>query len=341
MKICTIGCGPHAHSVHGPAQRKYAATHSATTLAGCCDLDKTRAQSYAQQFGFQHSYSNWEEMIAHEKPDAVGIVLPPQYLAKVAVPLLEEGVPLLLEKPPGLTEQMLDVLIEAARLGGGKNLVAFNRRYTPLLEKGLRILEANVSPKDVLQIDYDMVRYDRRDPDFSITAIHAIDAALFLARSPYVSARFDFRELPQIGPTIAAVSMNAVCESGTRVRCNFQPVAGAVLERMTIHAISHTLTISLPMWNSFDSPGLLRHWKNDQLIYTVKGDELGSGTEMFELCGFYDETVAFYEAVRHGLPMSPSLEETRHQIVLMEKYRARYQRTITLGEKSSRLATVG
>ena len=45
-----------------------------------------------------------------------------------------------------------------------------------------------------------MTRVDRRDPDFSVTAIHGIDAVRFLARSDYAHVRFRYQEHPTSGP---------------------------------------------------------------------------------------------------------------------------------------------
>ncbi|PAW77493.1 MAG: hypothetical protein B9S32_10875 [Verrucomicrobia bacterium Tous-C9LFEB] len=322
MKLCTIGCGAHAHSVHGPSQRRCASQYADVELTSCCDLNPKHAASFAQKFGYARSTTDWKEMVRREKPDAICLILPPQHIADVAVPLLNEGIAILLEKPPGLTSQDLDCLIEAAQKGGGIHQVAFNRRYTPLLVEAFRTLTTEISPRDVIQIRYEMVRHNRTDPDFSVTAIHAIDAALFLARSPACSARFEFHELPHLGAGVAAATMNVVCESGTRVQCLFQPVAGVVLERVVIHAIGMTLTVDLPMWDGFDSPGYLRLWKKDQLVKVVLGNEL-SGVEMFELCGFYDETVAFLNCVRADRPAAPTLEDSRNSMLLMECYRKR------------------
>lgn len=322
MKLCTIGCGAHAHSVHGPSQLRYASRHTDVELTSCCDLNPKHGASFAQKFGYARSTADWKEMVRREKPDAVCLILPPQHIVDVAVPLLNEGIAVLLEKPPGLTSQDLDCLIAAAQKGGGIHQIAFNRRYTPLLVEAFRTLTAETSPRDVIQIRYEMVRYNRTDPDFSVTAIHAMDAALFLARSAACNARFEFQELPHLGAGVAAATMNVVCESGTRVQCLFQPVAGVVLERVIIHAIGMTLTVDLPMWDGFDSPGCLRLWKEDQLVKVVPGHEL-SGIEMFELCGFYGETAAFLDCVRADRPAEPTLEEARSSMLLMECYRKR------------------
>ncbi len=53
--------------------------------------------------------------------------------AALTCQILHMGIPVQLEKPPGLTVTEVDAMIAAADQTGTPNQVAFNRRYTPLL----------------------------------------------------------------------------------------------------------------------------------------------------------------------------------------------------------------
>lgn len=341
FKICLIGCGRHAAQVHGPSLRHYAATTARTRLAAVCDLDRTRAEAFAREFGFGRAYSDVDEMILKEQPDAVSVVLPPQGVAAVCRTLLERGIPLLIEKPPALTAEGLRELIGWAETGGAVTQVAFNRRYTPLFVDAHRLLEEQAPPETVSQIDYDMIRWDRRDPDFSTTAIHALDAVLFLARSPYSRVRIDYQERPERGQGVANIDLTGVCRSGTRVRISFQPVAGVVLERVAVHAVNQSLLMEIPLWSA---GGRLRHWKNDVLVAQRSGDEEGTGSQLFEWSGFAAENRAFFDAVRTGRRPSPCLKEAEQPVVLMEAIRNRVREVSFVGQcpdEASRLATAG
>ena len=46
FKICIIGCGNHASSVHGPSYKKYALLHSDVELSACCDVDLDKAKRF-------------------------------------------------------------------------------------------------------------------------------------------------------------------------------------------------------------------------------------------------------------------------------------------------------
>ncbi|PTX96782.1 hypothetical protein DB345_06260 [Spartobacteria bacterium LR76] len=321
--ICNVGCGRHARGYHGPSQRKYQQSHPGTVLAACCDSDEERARAYRDEFGFARSYKRIEEMLEQENPDAVCMVLPPGNIVAAAPEVMRRNIPVLVEKPPALTEHELEQLLACQACHGAGVQVAFNRRYAPLMAEARRILEEQLRPEDALQINYEMIRNNRLDPDFSTTAIHAIDGALFLARSPYRRAEFHYHELASLGQGVAGLSLTGEFCCGTRFRCNFQPTAGATFERVVVHGMDFTLSVHLPMWGGFDSPGCLQYWQDDKLIREISGAELCPSGADFEQAGFYAETEAFLDNVRAGQPLEPSLYECRQPVILMEAFRNR------------------
>ena len=58
-----------------------------------------------------------------------------------------------------------------------------------------------------------------------------------------------------------------------------------------------------------------------QLAAELGGDACGDGTALFELGGFYRETVAFLDAVAAGRAPSPSLRESRQSVEIAERIR--------------------
>src|SRR5208283_4016601 len=165
-------------------------------------------------------------MLSAERPDAVVMAVPPAVACAAACPVLERGFPLLLEKPPGLTAAELDRLVAAAGRGGGRAQVAFNRRHMPVMQRALEILAGAFRRGSVERIDYDMIRHERWDPDFSTTAIHAIDAALVLARAPFRSAEIRYQALRRGDLEAADVDIEARCSPGPRVLVRIRPVSG-------------------------------------------------------------------------------------------------------------------
>ena len=109
--------------------------------------------------------------------------------------LLSRGVPTLLEKPPGASAAEVDRLIAAAERGPGRPRPCPTR--WPSIDAmcpSSRSCGAGWRSWAPLQhLHYEMVRVDRRDPDFSTTAIHGIDAVRYLAGSDYASGRFRYQ----------------------------------------------------------------------------------------------------------------------------------------------------
>lgn len=323
MKLCAIGCGAHAASSHGPAQALYASRHPGVALAACCDLDLARASAHRERFGFVRSYSDPWAMLEAERPDAVVLVISEDAACAVASRVLEQGYPLLLEKPPGRTPEEVDRMADAAEAGGrgGRAVphqVAFNRRFAPMVRAARETAESLGTP--LQHLHYEMTRVDRRDPDFSTTAIHGIDAVRFLAGSDYAAVRFAYRERPELGPGVADIFMDAVMASGATAHLAFCPNAGVVVERATLHARRHTVLVRVPMWGGVDSPGRLEHFEGGRLRMEASGEP---DAEPFVLGGFYAEYEAFLDDLAAGRTPSPSLRESRQSVAVAERIRHR------------------
>jgi len=324
IRLCQIGCGEHALGSHGPCQARYAAAHpGALELVACADLDPGRAESYRARFAFARAYADPFAMIVAERPHAVVLVVPVERTCEMGAALLERGVPVLMEKPPGRTVAEVDRLIAAAGAGGGSgppvpHQVAFNRRYAPLVRELRRRIESAPEPPQHLR--YTMVRFDRRDPDFSITAIHGIDAVRYLAGCDYAEVRFRYQELPRLGPGVANLFLDAVMASGATAHLSFCPVAGVVVERAEVHLHDHTFLLEVPMWAAFDAPGRLQHLERGALREEILGR---AGSAPFEQGGFEAELAAFLDDLQAARFPSPDLRAARQSVAVAEAMRAR------------------
>ena len=322
MRICHVGCGEHARVAHGPSQRRCAAEQHDVVLAACCDIDLGRAETFRREFGHARAYGDLAAMLETERPDAVVVVVPIERTVSVATQVLDRGLPLLLEKPPGASPGDVDRLIETAERGGRSVpvQVAFNRRFAPLVQQLRKSLE-QAGP--LQHLSYEMSRVERRDPDFSTTAVHGLDAVRYLAGGDYAEARFRYRELPELGAGVANVFVDAVMTTGATAQLAFTPVAGVLVERAAAHAHGDSFFLHVPMWGGVDSPGRLWHFSEGQLVAELSGDRVGDGTALFELGGFYRETVAFLGALAARRAPSPGLRESRQSVAIAEHMRER------------------
>lgn len=323
FRICTIGCGNMATAAHGPSYAKYAAEHPDTELAACCDLDPVKVEAFQEQFGFARRYTDLDAMLDSEQPNAVCLVAPVELTCDLACRILAKGFPLLMEKPPGQDIAEIDRMIAAADVGGAPTQVAFNRRYTPLLGELKRLLHNSLSPGAVQHLRCDFPRTRRPDPDFSTTAIHGIDAVRFLAERDYQRVRFHYQPLPQYGPTVVNCFLDCTLESGATAHLSFCPMAGEVAERYTVYAEDNTFSLHLPIWNSLDAPGRLRHVEKNTLRLDVPCAIAAADGAMFETNGFYAENVAFFDAIRSGARPLGDLRNARQSVEVAQAMRER------------------
>ncbi len=94
LKIAIVGAGFAARIVHLPG---YAGVRQ--PVSAICDLDEDRARTLAEQYGIPNVYTDWQQMLARERPDVVSVCLPNVLHHKITVGALEAGAHVLCEKP--------------------------------------------------------------------------------------------------------------------------------------------------------------------------------------------------------------------------------------------------
>jgi len=323
FKIAVIGCGQISFSHHGYAYQKYAQDHADTELTACCDLVEERAVKFRDKFGFNNACTDWEEMLRTVKPDAVCLNVPPTLTAGLACAVMKKGFALILEKPPGMSVEEVDRMIEVAGRTGVPNQVAFNRRYMPLLNKLKMSIAEKFTPSQIQHIHYNFCRIGRTDADFSTTAIHGIDATRYIAGSDYANVKFHYYEMPEAGPHVANILMDCTFQSGTTAQLNFCPLAGLVIERADVHALNHTWFLETPIWNAFDYPGKLTCVESGKVTQQFAGDEVAGGKDDYLMNGFYQENASFFEDIRHGRRPVGDIQSGRQPVAIAQALRER------------------
>jgi predicted dehydrogenase len=332
FKICVVGCGGIANQMHGHAYKKYASLHADTLLACCCDIDEEKAAKFRDQFGFLRYHTDFLAMLREEKPDAVCLNAPVHKTAEMSAAILKEGYPLILEKPPGRNREELMSIIEAAEQGNVPHQVAFNRRFIPETELLCRELRTGFKNGDIQNISCEFFRVNRRDNDFSTTAIHGIDTVRYIADSDYEEVHFFYQEMPGLGKDICNTVMQCRFVSGATAQLRFFPMTGIRLERITVNVKSDTYMALLPYQDSLDAPGRLLHYRDNALVKEISGGELCGSLEIFETNGFYREDEAFFDAIREGKQPVSQLRSAIQSVELGDCIRRRipyYQEAIS------------
>ena len=85
-------------------------------------------------------YTNYKLMIEKENLDAVFILVSADQIFKVTKSLLKYQIPLLIEKPPGLSLEETSVLADLSKRYNTKNMVGLNRRFYSNFHKGIEVI---------------------------------------------------------------------------------------------------------------------------------------------------------------------------------------------------------
>lgn len=319
FNISVIGCGWVSMDCHGPACARYAQTHPGVTLAACCDLDPQRAAAFGKRFGVTHTYTQYEELLQIEQPDAVCLNVPPEAACSIGCSILERGFPLLCEKPPGMSVDEVDRLASAAQRSGAIHQVAFNRRFMPLVAE----LKKRLASLPVQAVEILMARHSRLEADFTTTAVHDIDLARFLLDSDYRSLHFTYSNQEVNGKPVTNFLIDGKMDSGSAARLSIYPATGLNVERVMVYCADQAF--SLACSNGLDFPGWLRCYRGNQLVEEMSGAQIASSEESYILNGFYSEDEAFFDAVQAGRQPREDLRSARQSVAIMQALRERME----------------
>ena len=323
VKICILGCGGFNRYAHGPSYCLIRKRHPEIEYAACCDLDPERAESYAKQFNIPRFYTDWREMAAAEKPDGICMMMPVALTCKIACEVLDAGIPLMMEKPPGRNRAEITAIMESSRRSNTPAMVALNRRYSPLLNQMLNIWKNEAAAEPIEHVRCDFYRPERLDDDFSTTAIHGIDALRYISGGAYRSADFVYQKLNR--PKEAYnIYMNASFNNGAHGFIGFLPSTGVRFERYTLATRSWTLIANtVPPQAGADAPGKIEvFYKGDKLRDEAPLEHPYSGNEIY-LSGYYGENMAFAERLASVFPDDDDLQMSLDAVELADCVRNR------------------
>ena len=296
LKLVLIGAGSHSRSNHAPSLASYASDHPGEIeLCAVCDLDVEKARSFQREFGFRKVYHDFEAMIAQERPDACVCVMPIHRVSEMGIKLLELGLPVLLEKPPGADIEEVRRLNEVARRTGTPNMVSANRRFDPCLRRGIEWAGAQ-GPIRVVRAA--MMRDRRREPEFMWgTAFHCVDALREIAGEVA-----HFEVLPMHGGEASWFHLNLEFEDGASGSLDILPTCGCTEEKYEIMGDDFRAEIYV----GSNLHPMVRCRREDKIVLEegLPDDQPG-----FIRGGAYAETEAFVNALLEGRSPRPSVED--------------------------------
>jgi len=191
IKLCTIGAGSWVQEGHMPAIREV----DGIKLIAVSDVDERRVKLFQEKYGVK-GYSDYNEMLAKESPDAVLVAVPHVLHAKVASQVLEAGAHVYLEKPMATNLEDAMALAQLAKKRGKMVMIGHEHRFGQGSVIARRLLESG----RLGRIYHSKAVYVRRrgipaGPTFVTKELakggalfdigsHVIDLAMFLSNFP-------------------------------------------------------------------------------------------------------------------------------------------------------------
>lgn len=111
-------------------------------LVAVTDTNPVSCKKFTEQYN-RRAYTDYHEMLAQEKLDAVSVVVPTSLHRQVAEDVLAHSIPLLLEKPIATTHADGRAIIAAAKKAGVVLAIGHIERFNPAIMALKKRLDAN------------------------------------------------------------------------------------------------------------------------------------------------------------------------------------------------------
>ncbi|WP_426400161.1 Gfo/Idh/MocA family protein [Ralstonia sp. R-29] len=106
--------------------------------------DAVKAHALGARYGIEHihGYADYEQLLASGEIDAIYLALPNDMHRQYALPALQRGVHVLLEKPMATSEADCEAMIDAARSGNAKLMIAYRLHFEPATLAAIELVRA-------------------------------------------------------------------------------------------------------------------------------------------------------------------------------------------------------
>lgn len=157
-------------------------------LVGVADFNEETAQRVAAKYGAK-AFFNYEALLDETTPDAVTLAVPTIYHHKIALDIIERGIPLLIEKPISFTIEEGREIIAAAKRNNVKLMIGHIERFNPAITT-LKNLIADGDLGRIFQMDaHRQGPFPARISDVGVVvdlAVHDLDVMRFVSQSEVI-----------------------------------------------------------------------------------------------------------------------------------------------------------
>src|SRR6188768_1564302 len=111
-------------------------------LEAVCARDAAKAQTFADQWGYESVETDWRKLLARKDIDAVDICTPNNLHKQIAIAAAEAGKMILCEKPLAMDSKEGEEMCRAVEKAGVPNIVWYNYRRVPAVTFAKQIIES-------------------------------------------------------------------------------------------------------------------------------------------------------------------------------------------------------
>ncbi|MBM7570403.1 Gfo/Idh/MocA family protein [Aquibacillus albus] len=139
LKVGLIGAGGIATGVHIP---NYLKLSDQVEIVAVSDVNLERAKDVAGEYSIPNAFSSYEEMLSQVELDAVSVCVPNKFHLAASIAALQAGCHVLCEKPPAMSADEAEEMLQTAQSNGKILTYGFHYRHQPEAITAKRFIDA-------------------------------------------------------------------------------------------------------------------------------------------------------------------------------------------------------
>ena len=325
VRVAFIGAGRQANWRHYPS----VASQPDAEIVAIADLVPEKADETAKRWGVPKTYQSYEKMIEETDPQAVYIIMGPEYVQQPVTYALRHGRHVFIEKPPGVTLNQVKLFAYHAEANNCLTMVGFQRRFVPAMTELKARVEARGPVHSVAVANLKSTRDLDRPTSLGVLdqltsdGMHSVDNLRWLCGGEVERVTSHVRTRYAPGPVANAVMAQVEFSSGAVGQLHYSMITGGgpLTEGATapgifkaeIHGqnISAYVDAERQSWIVADS--------GEPEVYESRsfGEKLGGKPEHW--LGFWHETRHFIDCVKAGKQPSSNFADAVKTVELIER----------------------
>jgi virulence factor len=317
IRVAFVGAGSLANRFHYPSVTNLPDVE----VGAIAELNAERGRTTAEKFGIERVYADYRQMLEEVDPQAVYVIMPPQYLFDPVSYALKQGRHVFIEKPPGLTTFHTKVLAQYAEQHGCLTQVGFQRRHVPAMTELKRRVEERGPIHTVSVAFLKSTRntqqhagfYDGVIDPLTSDGIHAVDNLRWLAGGEVERVVSDVRTRSVPGPFPNAITAHVTFDNGAVGMLHFNYITGRRIFRAEIHGQNVTAYVDA------DRESYIVADDGEPEVFESRSFGEAAGSQSEHWLGFWHEHRYFIDCIKEGRQPSSNFADAIKTMELVDR----------------------